>query len=140
MMILCPTWSTFKKHQVWMLLGLGILSSLLAACTPDTNETFIQGSWYYNDQHIQEVIGESYSETYWNFEGGTYETYTCCFMTFQQFGRYNILESDGDTLILDMFNTDGKFNSEHFQLGIRIDRQAGTIRIGPTGPFTRTLP
>lgn len=134
------TKSILSGRRVWMWLAIGMLLLLMAACTPDPNETFIQGSWYYNDQHIQEVVGESYAETIWNFERGRYETKTCCFVKFQQFGRYDIHESEGDKIILEMFNINGKFNSERFQLGILIDRDKGTINIGSTGPFTRTLP
>lgn len=114
--------------------------SVLAACTPDSNDNFIQGSWYFNDPHFLSVVGETYSETFWTFDRGTYETYTCCFVKYQQFGRYDILESEGDKLVLELFNTNGKFNTERFQIGIRIDRQADMIKIGPSGPFTRTIP
>jgi hypothetical protein len=140
MIFLRQLWSNFSGYKIWIFLGIGLLSSLLGACTPDPNDLFIQGNWYFNDPHLLSVVGETYSETFWNFDRGTYETYACCFVKFQQFGRYDILESEGNKLILEMFNTNGKFNSERFQIGIRIDRQEGTITIGPTGPFTRTMP
>jgi len=60
-----------------LLLVVSALVLLLSACTSDENEAFIQGNWFYNDQHIQEQIGETFSETYWSFDRGTYETYTC---------------------------------------------------------------
>ena len=123
-----------------LILGLILLVSLLGACTPDQNEVFIQGSWFYNSQHIQEQVGESFSETIWIFDGGTYETYTCCFVEFQQYGRYDILESEGDKLTLELFNINGKFNSERFSLAITIDREADTIRLARAGPFTRMTP
>ena len=116
------------------------LAAALSACTADENEAFIQGSWYYDDPHIKKQIGESYSETFWTFERGTYETYTCCFVQFEQFGRYNILESDGDKLVLELFNIDGKFNSERVPIAISIDRQGDTIRMARAGPFTRLAP
>jgi len=112
----------------------------LAACTPDQNETFIQGSWYYNDAHIQEVVGESFEETYWTFDRGTYETYSCCFIEYHQYGRYDILESEGDKIILDLFHINGKLNSERVQIRVNIDREADTISLLRAGPFTRMLP
>ena len=112
----------------------------LSACTPDENEAFIQGSWFYNDQHIQEQIGESFEQTIWVFDRGTYETYSCCFVKFQGYGRCDILESEVDKLVLDLFNIDGKFNSERVQILITIDRQADTIRLLRAGPFTRMSP
>jgi hypothetical protein len=113
---------------------------IVGACTPDQNETFIQGSWFYNDQHIQEQIGETFEETIWVFDRGTYETYSCCFVKFQMYGRYDILESESDKLILELFNINGKFNSERVQIAISIDREADTIRLLRAGPFTRMVP
>jgi hypothetical protein len=126
-----------SRSSLFVLILLGIF---LTACTPDENESFIQGTWFYNDMHIQQTVGESFSQSYWYFDRGTYETTTCCFVEFQQYGRYNILESGGDRLILDLFNIDGKFNSEHVQIMIRIDRQADTISMARAGPFTRVVP
>jgi hypothetical protein len=123
-----------------LLLVVSALVLLLSACTSDENEAFIQGNWFYNDQHIQEQIGETFSETYWSFDRGTYETYTCCFMKFQQYGRYDILESEGDKLVLELFNIDGKFNSERAQIAVTIERQADTISLLRAGPFTRMSP
>jgi len=123
-----------------LLLGIIVLVSFLTACQSDENEAFIQGRWFYNDLHIQQQVGESFSETYWTFDGGNYETYTCCFVEFQQYGRYTVLESEGDRLTLEFFNIDGKFNSERFQAIVKIDRQADTISLLRGGPFTRISP
>ncbi len=128
------------NSRLVFLLGIIVLVSFLTACQSDENETFIQGRWFYNDLHIQQQVGESFSETYWTFDGGNYETYTCCFVEFQQYGRYTILESEGDRLTLEFFNIDGKFNSERFQAIVKIDRQADTISLLRGGPFTRISP
>jgi len=124
----------------YLLLGMIVLASFLGACTPNQNESFIQGSWYFNDPHLLQVVGESYLETFWTFDRGTYETYSCCFVKFQQYGRYDITESEGDTITLELFNINGKFNSERVTIGIRIDREADTIRLVRAGPFTRMAP
>ena len=128
------------NSRLVFLLGIIVLVSLLTACQSDENETFIQGRWFYNDLHIQQQVGESFSETYWTFDAGNYETYTCCFVEFQQYGRYTILESEGDRLTLEFFNIDGKFNSERFQAIVKIDRQEDTISLLRGGPFTRISP
>jgi hypothetical protein len=128
------------EHSKTVLIGVILLFSFLAACTPDQNEAFIQGSWYYNDQHIEDQVGESYEETFWTFDRGTYETHTCCFIKFQQYGRYDIVQSDGDKLVLELFNINGKLNTERVQVAITIDRQADTIRLLRAGPFTRLAP
>lgn len=130
----------FTKDRKLRWLGVIALVLILGACTPDPNEMFIQGNWYYNDQHILEAVGESFSEVYWTFDRGSYETFACCFVKFEQFGRYDVLKSEGDKLTLEFFNTDGKFNSERFQVGINIDREADTIIVQGTGPFVREKP
>ena len=135
--------STHPSHKsviTTLILGFVLPLIFLTACTRDENEAFIQGIWFYNDLHIQEQVGESFSETYWTFDRGTYETYTCCFVEFQQYGRYDILESEGDEIVLEMFNIDGKLNSERYPVAITIDRAAGTIRLARAGPFTRISP
>ena len=129
-----------SNTRVILLLGWMVLAFSLSACASDENEAFIQGRWFYNDLHIQQQVGESFSETYWTFDGGNYETYTCCFVEFQQYGRYTVLESEGDRLTLEFFNIDGKFNTERFQAIVKIDRQADTIRLLRGGPFTRISP
>ena len=128
------------NFRLVFLLGIIVLVSFLTACQSDENEAFLQGRWFYNDLHIQQQVGESFSETYWTFDGGNYETYTCCFVEFQQYGRYTILESEGDRLTLEFFNIDGKFNSERFQAIVKIDRQEDTISLLRGGPFTRISP
>ena len=123
-----------------LLIIIAIALITLAACTPDPNEVFIQGNWYYNDPHIMTVDGESFNETFWAFENGTYETTTCCFTRFQQYGRYDILESEGDTMTLVLFNIDGRLNSDRVPIKVLIDREADTIKIARLGPLTRIFP
>jgi hypothetical protein len=132
--------SSFRVTSILLIFGFILLVALLSACTSDENEAFIQGSWFYNDLHIQQQIGESFSETYWTFDGGNYEVYTCCFVESHQYGRYAILESDEDSLLLELFNIDGKFNSDRLQVLVKIDREADTISLLRQGPFTRISP
>lgn len=125
------------KHILFAVL---ILASFLAACTPDPNDAFIQGRWYHNDPHLLSIVGETYSETFWTFDRGTYATHTCCFGRHEQTGRYTILNSEGNTLTLEFFNINGKFNSERYQVGVKIDPETGTIRIQGGGPYERIWP
>lgn len=129
-----------KIHHIPIYLSVIVLALLLVACTPDRNDTFIQGSWYFNDPHIKEQVGESYEETIWTFDRGAYENHSCCFIKFQQFGRYDVIESEGDRIVLELFNINGKLNSERVQILITIDREAGTIRVLRGGPYTRMDP
>lgn len=130
----------FPTRAKLILIAVLALTSFLAACTPDPNDAFIQGRWYHNDPHLLSVVGESFQETFWTFDRGTYATHSCCFARHEQSGRYNILESEGDTLILEFFNINGKFNSERYQVGVKIDPETGTIRIQGSGPYERIWP
>lgn len=130
--------SQLKKSLLLMVLFVALL--FVVACTPDQNDLFIQGSWFYNDMHIQEQVGESFEETIWIFDRGTYETYSCCFMEYHQYGRYDIVESQGDEIVLELFNINGRLNTERFQIVVTIDRQEDTIRVLRAGPFTRMRP
>jgi hypothetical protein len=86
------------------------------------------------------VIGRSFEGTIWTFDRGAYETYYCCFVKLQQYDRYDVPEREGDRIVMDLFNIDGKFNSEWVQIAITIDREANTIRLLRAGPFTRMNP
>ncbi len=124
--------------RVWTLLLL--LTIGLAGCRPDPNVQFIQGDWYFNDPHLSSVAGESSLETVWTFDRGTYSMYACCFARAQETGWYEVLESEGDTLVIELSNRNGVPNSERFSVGIEIDRTAGTIEIQGSGPFERVNP
>jgi hypothetical protein len=55
-------------------------------------------------------------------------------------GRYEIVKSEGQELTIELFNQNGNTNSERVQVGINVDREAGTITIQGQGPFTRFGP
>jgi hypothetical protein len=115
------------------------ISLLLAACAGDPNETYIQGTWYNDDPHIRQVVGEPYQETLWTFDRGAYSTSGCCFVRSEDSGRYEIVESEGDTLTLELFDP-GNPEVDRVQIKITIDREAGTLQILRAGPFTRFNP
>ena len=114
--------------------------ALAAGCAGDPNDLFIQGSWYFNDPHLKQVVGESALEEYWSFDRGTYHVYTCCFIRSNQSGRYDIVESQGDTLVLELFDRDGDITFERTSLKLVIDRENDTLTIQRGGPFTRSGP
>lgn len=99
---------------------------------------FIQGTWYYNDPHIESMIGESFEEITWNFSQGTYEVYARCFVQ-QKHGGYQVIESQGDTLVLELFNP-GTYTAERNSIRIPIDRANDTLSIQGAGPFSRLRP
>jgi len=125
------------------------LSVFLGGCKADPNDDFIQGTWYHNDPHLAGIDGEQQLESWWTFRKGivgTFEYYACCFVETQQSGNYAILESDEATLVLELFNIRGHVGGMSLspdttaEARIKIDREAGTIKIDRTGPFIRTGP
>lgn len=124
-----------------MLILVLISEALLAAsCRGDANEMFIQGTWYNNDEHLKQVVGESPQETWWAFDRGAYELSACCFARISETGRYEILKSEGDSLTLELFNRKGEVSDSRAQIKIVIDREAETLRIQRAGPFERVGP
>lgn len=129
-----------NRIRIFILILVVLAGIFLGGCEMDPNEEFIQGSWYYLDPHLQEIVGESQLEVYWTFDRGTYEYYACCFVKAQQTGRYAVIKSEGDSLYLELFNPDGNTRAEPVEIKIIINQQAGTIKVSGGGEFTRTLP
>ena len=137
------------RRQESVLLVLIALSVFLGGCKGDPNDDFIQGTWYHNDPHLANLSGEQQEESWWTFRQGlvgTFEHYVCCFVEIVQSGNYTVLNSDGDTLVLELFNVRGHASGMSLEpdstaeVRIQIDRQADTIKIDRTGPFIRTGP
>jgi hypothetical protein len=116
------------------------VAMLAVSCHGDPNEMFIQGTWYNNDEHLKQVVGESPLETWWTFDRGVYEVSACCFVKTSETGRYEILKSEGDSLTLELFNRNGEVSDARAQIKIVIDREAETLRIQRAGPFERVGP
>ena len=129
-----------KRTSLIVLLILISAGLLLSGCAMDPNEEFIQGSWYYLDEHLKPIVGESDLEVFWTFDRGAYEYYACCFVKAQQTGRYAVIKSEGDDLYIELFNRDGDTRSEPFGMKIVVNREAGTIKIPGSGEFTRVMP
>ncbi|MEJ2263506.1 MAG: hypothetical protein P8X95_08670 [Anaerolineales bacterium] len=123
-----------------LVLMIVLVALLTASCRGDPNEMFIQGTWYNNDEHLKQVVGESPLETWWTFDRGAYELSACCFVKTSETGRYEILKSEGDSLTLGLFNRNGDVSGSRAQIKIVIDREAETLRIQRAGPFERVGP
>jgi hypothetical protein len=137
------------RNQAAILLVLIALGVFLGGCKSDPNNEFVQGTWYQNDPHLAGIDGEQQLESWWTFRQGimgTFEHYACCFVEIQRSGNYAILESDGENLVLELFNIKGHASRMSIAPGttvevrIKIDRQADTIEIDRAGPFIRTGP
>ncbi|HET7089557.1 MAG TPA: hypothetical protein VFL17_12990 [Anaerolineae bacterium] len=117
-----------------------LLAILGAGCRSDPNDQFIQGWWTYSDPHLGSIVSEKFQESVWRFDRGTYRFDACCMFEQHTFGKYNIVESEGDVLVLELFWQDGSYRSEPTQIRIVIDRQNDTLKVQRTGPFRRITP
>ncbi len=137
--------STYSLRRLYPLVLLGLIPAL-AGCLRDPNVAYIQGVWYNNDAHLLSVVGESQLETWWSFSGGRFSQEACCFAEVSITGSYRIFDSEGDTLILELYNMQGHQQGYAIPQGttasttIKIDRETDTVRINSSGPFTRLTP
>lgn len=139
-----PSLHTPLKPSLAALLILLLLALTLAGCKMDPNEEFIQGQWYDNDDHLSNLAGESRQETSWYFEDKTFEVYGCCFAEVDFSGYYRVVESEGDTLQLELYRLKGQSgnmlykDTDVIHVEINIDREADTIQFGSGDAYIRT--
>ena len=123
----------------WQPIGLAALIAL-AGCRSDPNEPFIQGYWRYSDPHLGAQVSEKGQVTTWIFDEGGFRTDACCFFEQHLSGRYRIVKSEGDALILELYALDGNLKSDRLQIQVIIDREADTLKIQRAGPYQRLTP
>jgi hypothetical protein len=112
----------------------------LSGCMSE-NESFIQGTWRYDDWHLAEIVSENDLTIIWFFSAGTFTYQACCFNMDVEFGgRYRILESSEDQLVLELYNTYGTGTRMDGQVYINIDRETGTLEIQSAKPFYKLGP
>jgi hypothetical protein len=119
------------------------LAAALSGCKRDPNDAYIQGSWVYDDPHLATVVAEPNWTERWIFDRGSFADDGCCFGNVSISGSYRILESEGDTITIELYHMDGSQNSTPVNwdtttsLKITIDRENETIKVGRNGPYTR---
>lgn len=130
------------RHRLWVLILLTTTATLLSGCMSE-NEKFIQGSWYYFDEHLGSIVGESELIIQWGFGNGVFTYDACCFNIDETVtGRYEVFESTENTITLRLFNTRGSsiLNYDNVKLPITIDRQNDTISPYGGDSFIRSTP
>ena len=130
------------ENKTWLRLPalLLLLALLLTGCM-DANEEYIQGVWQYDSIHLRQMTSESELIVEWSFSGGVFEYSACCFnIDDYQTGRYRIVDSDEDSLTLDLFNVEGGELAVDRQITIKIDRENETLSINHAKPFIRIFP
>ena len=115
-----------------------LLIFTLAACTRDPNVQFIQGTWENaqadgDNRFIQWVFSNGAFTRQQEIDGSTF-LYTT--------GQYQLVESDGDLLTLELFDFSGdriSYENSPMTIRIEIDRASDTARIASTA-FIRASP
>jgi len=120
------------------ILLLLLLILTLSACKLDSNEQFIQGTW----EIAQADVDNEFFQ--WEFNNGTFtrqqeiDRGDMLYTT----GRYRLVESDADVLILELFDYSGdriSYENNPMTVKIEIDRADDTARITNT-LFVRVSP
>ena len=115
-----------------------LLIFTLSACTRDPNVQFIQGTW----ENAQADGGNRFFQ--WVFDNGTFtrqqeiDSGTFLYTT----GQYQLVESDGDLLTLELFDFSGdriSYEDSPMTIRIEIDRVNATAKIASTA-FIRASP
>lgn len=115
-----------------------LLIFTLVACTRDPNVQFIQGTW----ENAQSDADNRFFQ--WVFSNGTFtrqqeiDSGRFLYTT----GQYQLVESDGDVLTLELFDFSGdriSYEDSPMTIRIEIDRLNDTARIASTA-FIRVSP
>jgi hypothetical protein len=133
--------------RLWLLLGVVlVLAAGLAGCKKDPRLSFIQGVWFYKDEHLKNFPGESAQVTNWEFDNGYFSVYSCCFTEVNFSGYYSATEREGDQLNLELFNLEGQNGSMALRkndtatITVEIDPDSDTLMINGDGPYSRFSP
>jgi hypothetical protein len=108
-----------------------LLSIFLVGCTTE-EEDFIQGYWYRGNVHFMDQ---------WFFDRGTFVHKSEVFHGSPNIlsGRYQVIDSDAESITLELFDLDLTFGDEHQQITIKLDRDSDLVHIR-SQDFERILP
>jgi hypothetical protein len=116
---------------LWLVIAVG-----LSGCT-DRNEGYIQGDWFFSAPGVGGITSVTSVHTYWNFDDGAVVAESCSEDRPGFSGHYRVVESEGDSLILELFDVEGAGADDAYHLQIVIDRVAEAQSIQGVGPFSR---
>ena len=97
----------------------------------DQNDQFIQGTWNFVNESGNERSGPAHLFNQWAFIGGNFDYIYQVGAPQTLYGKYRILESGEDQILLELYDINGtQQHSPTQQLMIRIDRENDQIRVG----------
>ena len=129
-----------KHKRLFAVLLILITSFLLSSCMGE-NETYIQGTWQYDDAHLADIVAESHLTVIWIFDEGNFFYEACCFNVDERItGHYEVVADEENKLTIRVFDTEGVARRIDAELVIKIDREADTLNIQGGGPYVRNSP
>jgi hypothetical protein len=137
-------WNGQSRIMFWAFIV--ILALVISGCKKDQKLEFIQGSWYYNDAHLENIVGEPEQVTTWVFYNSSFTMDSCCFYEAYYSGYYYVTDKQDNQLTLELFNMKGQiggtvlFKDDTQTIVIKIDSEADTIKVSGDGPYTRISP
>lgn len=130
----------YTRKRLAILFALFLLFQAAASCQ-DPNDAFIQGTWEFQFDHLDDMISEEHLTVVWFFSGGNFTYQSCCFnMDIEAGGRYRILDSSEDRLTIELYNTYGTGSRFGGEILILLDRENNQLTIQGEGPFQRLGP
>jgi hypothetical protein len=116
---------------LWLVLAVG-----LSGCA-DRNEVYVQGDWFFSAPGVGGITSVTSVHTYWNFDDGAVVAESCSEDRLGFSGHYRVVESEGDSLVLELLDVEGAGADDAYHLQIVIDRVAEALSIQGVGPFSR---
>ena len=116
---------------LWLVVAVG-----LSGCT-DRNEVYVQGDWFFSAPGVGGITPATSVHTYWNFDDGAVVAQSCFEDRPGFSGHYRVVESEGGSLVLELFDVEGAGAADAYYVQIVIDRVAEALSIQGVGPFSR---
>lgn len=115
-------------------LAISVMLLIFSACSPDPNEAFIQGTWSITNELSPAGSASAIKYFEWEFRNGYFYRAQEIdpLNIIQSQGRYQILESDEDVLVLELFDIKGErftYNNSPIDIKIEINRDQDTIQV-----------
>ena len=128
--------SRISAKDIGLSQSLGIVAlfllPFLVACM-SSNEEFIQGLWYYDNVErltnpgAYHVPYEDWAE--FIFDRGSYHYESCCNRKINETGRYYIVSTEGNKIVMDLVGETGNEFTDGTQVRITIFKENGRLMI-----------
>jgi hypothetical protein len=129
------------RFRLLAIIALLMIVLIWGGCSLDSNEAVIQGTWIFdhNPGRLATDHQPANDFQYWTFDNGHYRYYSCCLHKHEEQGRYQIVKSEGDVLVLELFEgATTRFGGR--EIRIDINRDKDVLKIFNKEPFVRGLP